>query len=256
MKKYLLLSAVFLLSVSCNQQLEQAKKEGSRPDDEPPKVIFILTSHSELGNTGEQTGFYLSEASHPWKVLTTNGIEVEFSTINGGMPPVDGFNLDDAVNKEFWEDPAIQEALKNAKKPSELDASSYDAVHFVGGHGTMWDFPENKDIARLAGKVYDQGGFVTAVCHGPSGLLNIRLADGSYLLDGKTVTAFTNGEEEAVGLTDVVPFLLEDALKQRGAEFVAANNWSDHVQVSDRLITGQNPQSATSLGERLLEVLK
>jgi putative intracellular protease/amidase len=256
MKRLFLLVFIALVSVSCNHQIDQSQKPDIRSEGDSPKVLFILTSHSDMGNTGEQTGFYLSEAAHPWKVLTSQGIAVEFSTIKGGMPPVDGFKLDDPLNKEFWEDTSVQEALRNAKKPSEFDAASFEAVHFVGGHGTMWDFPENKDIARLAGKIYDQGGFVTAVCHGPSGLLNIRLADGSYLLDGKTVTSFTNGEEEAVGLTEIVPFLLEDALKQRGATFVAADNWSDHVQVSERLITGQNPQSAASLGEKLAEYLK
>lgn len=256
MKNLLLITLIALLTVSCNQQMDQAKKEGTQSAGEPKKVLFILTSHSELGSTGEQTGFYLSEAAHPWKVLTSHGIVVDFCSIDGGMPPLDGFKIDDPVNKEFWENPEVQEALKNARKPSEFDASAYDAVHFVGGHGTMWDFPHNEDIAHLAGKVYDHGGFVTAVCHGPSGLLNIRLADGSYLLEGKAVTSFTNGEEEAVGLTEVVPFLLEDALKERGAEFVAAENWADHVQVSERLITGQNPQSAGSLGERLVELMK
>jgi putative intracellular protease/amidase len=256
MKRHLVLLFIALAIVSCNHQTDQKKKPEIRSVGNPPKVLFILTSHSEMGNTGEQTGFYLSEAAHPWKVLTSHGIKVEFSTIKGGMPPVDGFDLDDPVNSEFWENPSVQEALRNAKKPSEFEASSYDAIHFVGGHGTMWDFPENRYIARLAGKVYDQGGYVTAVCHGPAGLLNIRLDDGSYLLEGKRVTSFTNGEEETVGLTEVVPFLLEDALKERGAEFVAADNWSDHVQVSERLITGQNPQSATTLGETLVKLMK
>lgn len=259
MKKYIpgfiLVMAMVFSSCIQDQNAPSANVE-TATEPETQKVLFILTSHAEKGNTGEQTGFYLSEAAHPWKVLTSNGIEVDFSTIEGGMPPVDGFDLDDPVNKEFWEDPSVQDALKNAKKPEEIDPSIYDAVHFVGGHGTMWDFPKNEHIGKLAAKVYENGGYVSAVCHGPAALLNIKLADGSYLIEGKTLTSFTNGEEEAVGLTEVVPFLLEDALKERGAKFIAAENWADHVQLSGRLITGQNPQSATTLGEKLLEMLQ
>lgn len=236
--------AFSLLIISCNTE---------RSDDK--RVLFILTSHAEKGNTGEKTGFYLSEAAHPWKVLTSNGISVDFVSIKGGMPPVDGFKLDDPVNREFWENPEVQKALKNTQTPGEVDPNQYHAVHFVGGHGTMWDFPENKDIALIAASVYENSGYISAVCHGPAGLLNIRLSDGTYLIDGKTVTSFTNAEEAAAGLTEVVPFLLEDALVKRGANFVGDENWSDHVQVSGRLITGQNPQSATSVGNELVRAI-
>ncbi len=246
-----------LFSQSCNQlQGPDSSKKSNIAKGESPKVLFVLTSHSELGNTGEETGFYLSEASHPWKELTENGIQVDFVSIEGGMPPVDGFKLDDPINKEFWESSEIQQALENAPSPGKIDPAQYDAIHFVGGHGTMWDFPENKQIADLAAAIYDNGGYVTAVCHGPAALVNIRLSDGSYLVDGKTLTSFTNAEEEAVGLTQVVPFLLQDVLEERGADFVASENWTDNVQVSDRLITGQNPQSASTLGKELVKYLE
>jgi len=252
----LILIVIGTLIVSCNQSQNPSASENTGSKGLSPKVLFVLTSHSELGDTGEETGFYLSEASHPWKELTENGIQFDFVTIEGGMPPVDGFKLDDPVNKEFWESRDIQQALENAPSPGKIDPDQYDAIHFVGGHGTMWDFPENKEIADLAAVIYENGGYVTAVCHGPAALVNIRLSDGNYLVDGKTLTSFTNAEEEAVELTEVVPFLLQDALEQRGAEFVASENWTDNVQVSDRLITGQNPQSASSLGKELVKLLE
>ena len=251
-----LLALAGLISFSCNQPQTSENQKKAELTESKPKVLFVLTSHSQLGNTGEETGFYLSEASHPWKVLTENGIDVDFVTIQGGMPPVDGFKLDDPVNKEFWEDPEIQSALANAPSPGEIDPADYDAIHFVGGHGTMWDFPQNDEIASVAARIYEDGGYVTAVCHGPAALVNIRLSDGSYLVEGKKVTAFTNGEEIAVELDDVVPFMLQDSLESTGAQFVAAENWTDNVQVDGRLITGQNPQSAESLGEKLAKRLK
>jgi putative intracellular protease/amidase len=248
------LSAILLFS--CNRTQNSTGTEVRQIKDDIQRVLFVLTSHSELGNTGEETGFYLSEASHPWKELTDNGIEVDFVSIAGGMPPVDGFKLDDPINREFWEDPDVQEALKNTTTPDKIDPGQYKAVHFVGGHGTMWDFPQNETIAQIAASIYESGGFVSAVCHGPAALVNIRLSDGSFLVDGARVTSFTNGEEKAVGLDDVVPFLLQDALEERGADFVASDNWSTNVQVSERLITGQNPQSASSLGEILAKAIK
>lgn len=253
---FLLVSLSFI-STSCNQpQGQDEKREETRMNGEGPRVLFVLTSHADLGDTGEKTGFYLSEASHPWKELTTAGIEVDFVSIRGGMPPVDGFKLEDQVNKEFWENEEIQEALLNAPAPGQVDPAEYDAIHFVGGHGTMWDFPENDAIAALAAAIYENGGYVSAVCHGPAALVNIRLSDSTYLIEGKKVTSFTNAEEQAVELTEVVPFLLQDALISRGAEFVAADNWTDNVQVDGRLITGQNPQSAETLGMELANKLK
>jgi putative intracellular protease/amidase len=244
------------LNVSCIRNQDQDNTDNQTMTDDPPRVLFVLTSHSTLGDTGEETGFYLSEASHPWKKLISNGIQVDFVSIKGGMPPVDGFKLEDPVNKEFWESEEVQEALQNTGKPETVDPFRYDAIHFVGGHGTMWDFPDNETIAALAAQIYENGGVVSAVCHGPAALVNIKLSDGSYLIEGKTLTSFTNGEESAAELTEVVPFLLEDALVDRGAEFVGAENWQENVQVSGRLVTGQNPASATALGKELVKLLK
>ena len=220
-----------------------------------PIVLFVLTSHAVKGSTGKPTGWYLSEAAHPWKILREHGIQVEFMSPQGGDAPVDGFDLKDPVNKEFWEDADVQAKLRNTLRPDQIDGNRYAAIHYVGGHGAMWDFPGNRAIASVAAGIYERGGVVSAVCHGPAGLVDIRLADGSHLVKGKTVAAFTNEEEKAVGLANVVPFLLADKLRERGARHVPAANWTENVQVDGRLITGQNPQSAMALGRKLAALI-
>jgi putative intracellular protease/amidase len=220
------------------------------------KVLFVLSGHPVKGSTGKPTGWYLSEAAHPWKVLHEEGIEVDFMSPRGGKPPVDGFNLEDPVNREFWENPEIKQKLENTLTPDQVNISDYAAIHFVGGHGAMWDLPENQEIARLTGELYDNKGVVSAVCHGPAGLVNVKLNNGTYLVDGKTIAAYTNAEEEAGGMTDVVPFLLESKLKERGANHIAAPNKTENVKVDERLVTGQNPASAHLVGKKILELLK
>ncbi len=220
------------------------------------KVLFVLSGHPVKGSTGKPTGWYLSEAAHPWKVLHEEGIEVDFMSPRGGKPPVDGFNLEDPINKEFWENPEIKQKIENTLTPDQVNISDYAAIHFVGGHGAMWDLHENHEIAKLTGELYDNKGIVSAVCHGPAGLVNVKLNNGTYLVDGKTIAAYTNAEEEAGGMTDVVPFLLESKLKERGANHVAAPNKTENVKVDERLVTGQNPASAKLVGEKILELLK
>ena len=220
------------------------------------KVLFVLTSHDQKGNTGKPTGFYLSEAAHPWKVLHDQGYEVDFVSPRGGEAPVDGFDLKDTVNRIFWEDESVRQKIANTMRPSEVNPDDYVAIHYAGGHGTMWDFPDNERLADIAATIYDRGGAVSAVCHGPAGLVNIRLDNGEYLVAGKQVNAFTNEEERAAKMEDVVPFLLEDKLIERGAIFEKSGIWQPHVVVDERLITGQNPASATAVGEALLRVIE
>jgi putative intracellular protease/amidase len=169
---------------------------------------------------------------------------------------VDGFDLEDPVNKEFWENSQIQTALNNTMKPSEIDPADYVVIHFVGGHGTMWDFPQNEALAGIASRIYQNHGVVSAVCHGPAGLVNIKLPDGSYLINGREVAGFSNAEEKAAGLTEVVSFLLEDKLKERGAKYSEGEMFTEHVVRDGRLVTGQNPQSAKKMAEIVLELLK
>lgn len=220
------------------------------------KILFVVTSHDKKGSTGESTGYYLSEVSHPWDVLVNAGYEIDFVSPKGGNPPVDGFNLEDPINKKFWEDPVYRKKIENSLKPSEVNPANYIAIHYAGGHGAVWDLPQNEEIAAIATKIYETNGVVSAVCHGPAGIVNIKLSNGKYLIDGKKVNGFTNEEEVAVGLEKVVPFLLEDKLIERGGIYEKSGLWQEHVTVDQRLITGQNPQSAYALGAALLKELQ
>ncbi|MCS3798560.1 antibiotic biosynthesis monooxygenase [Niastella sp. OAS944] len=220
------------------------------------KILFVVTSHNKKGNTGEKTGFYLSEAAHPWEVLTNAGYEIDFVSPAGGRAPVDGLNLGEEVNKKFWNDAVYRRKIEKTLKPSAIDPRQYIAIHYVGGHGAMWDFADNIELASIAAAIYENGGIVSAVCHGPAGLVNIKLSNGKYLVDGKRINAFTNEEEVAVKLDNVVPFLLESKLIKRGAMFEKSGLWQSHVVTDQRVVTGQNPQSAKAVGEAVLSILK
>lgn len=167
-----------------------------------------------------------------------------------------GIDLQDPLNKAFLADPSIVAQLENTLNPTQVDPGQYDAIFYAGGHGTMWDFPNNEQLSQIASTIYEAGGIVGAVCHGPAALVNITLSDGKYLVAGKTVSSFTNEEEEIVGLTEVVPFLLESKLIERGAKITKASSFQAHVVVSERLVTGQNPASAAGVGERMVDLLK
>jgi putative intracellular protease/amidase len=156
----------------------------------------------------------------------------------------------------FLDNPEKMVQVENTLHPAQVDSSQYDAIFYAGGHGTMWDFPQTPDLDRIAAAIYEQGGIVSAVCHGPAGLLNIQLSDGAYLVAGKAVASFTNEEEAAVGLTEVVPFLLESKLIERGATVEKAPNFQSKVVVSDRVVTGQNPASAPGVAEAIVALLK
>lgn len=217
------------------------------------KALLVLTSHDDLGGV-RQTGFHLGEAAHPWKELTDAGVDVDLASIDGGAAPQDGRKDDDPIQEEFLAKMASQ--LENTLELSDVNAKDYDAVIFVGGHGTMWDFPNNPTVNALGRDVYEGGGVVGAVCHGPAALVGMTLSDGTPLVRGKTLAAFTNAEEEAVGLTDVVPFLLQSELENLGATHTASDNFTENIEVSDRLVTGQNPASARRLGAEIAQLLK
>lgn len=219
------------------------------------KVLFALTSHSELGDSGRSTGFYVPEVAHPSVVFREAGCEIEYVSVDGGTPPRDGVNPEDPVVAAFLADEAVTVALENTPRPAYLDPSNYDVIYYAGGHGTMWDFPGSRELAALGAAIYEAGGVVAAVCHGPSGLVDLTLSNGSYLVDGKQVSAFTNEEEAAVGLTGVVPFLLEDKLVERGAKFVKTDNFAEHAVSDQRLVTGQNPASAAKVARLAVEAL-
>ncbi len=220
------------------------------------KILFVVTSHDKKGNTGQKTGYYLGEVSHPWEVLHSAGYEIDFVSPKGGKAPVVGFDMDDPINKKFWNNAIYRNKVENTLKPSEVNPKDYVAIHYAGGHGTMWDFADNSEIAEIARQIYEDNGVVSAVCHGPAGLVNIKLSNGKYLIDGKKVNAFTNEEEISVKLDKVVPYLLESALIARGAKFEKSDLWQKHVAVDERLVTGQNPQSARGVGEATLQEIK
>jgi putative intracellular protease/amidase len=225
---------------------------------ESQQVLFVVTNHDQLGDTGEKTGYWLGEASHPYHALTEAGYTVDFVSPNGGATPVDpdSEDYDDPINEEFVESDAYTEQLQNTLIPDDIDPDDYAAILFVGGHGPIWDVTENDQLATLAAQIYEAGGVVSAVCHGPVGILNVQLSDGEYLIDGKRVAGFTNEEEEEVGYTDAVPFLLESELEERGADHRSAEPWAEQVETDGRLVTGQNPQSAQKLGDEVVEAIE
>jgi putative intracellular protease/amidase len=220
------------------------------------KVLIVLTSHDTLGDTGKETGFYLPEVTHPLDAFTKAGLMVDFVSPKGGKAPMVGIDLEDPLNKAFLDDLEQVSRVENTLNPAQIDPAKYGAIFYAGGHGTMWDFADNQELAAIAAAIYEAGGVVGAVCHGPAGLVNIKLSDGAYLVANKTVAAFTNEEEAAVGLTDIVPFLLEAKLIERGANFTKVANFQACVVEYDRLVTGQNPASAAGVGEKMVELMQ
>ncbi|MDO5614070.1 MAG: type 1 glutamine amidotransferase domain-containing protein [Paracoccus sp. (in: a-proteobacteria)] len=219
-------------------------------------VLFVVSSNNVKGATGIPTGYNLAEVTHPLEKLHQAGIKVEFASPKGGDAPLDGLeDMNDPVIAHYWADADFRHAISHTIPMDQVDPSRYSAIFFAGGHGTMWDFPDNAAIQNAIRDIDAAGGIVSAVCHGPAALVNARGADGEYLVAGKDVAAFTNAEEAEVQSTDVVPFLLADALNARGARHIDTPNWSDHIEVQGRLITGQNPQSAAHLGEALRDAL-
>jgi putative intracellular protease/amidase len=218
-------------------------------------VLCVVTSHPIRGDTGEPTGFAMVELTHPLEVFEAAGIPVEIASIRGGHPPIDFFDLSDPVNDKFWKDEKFRAELADSKILADLDPSRYSAVFFAGGHGTMWDFADTKAVQRVIREIWEAGGIVSAVCHGPAALVNATLSNGSYLVAGKKVASFTDEEEAEVKYTKVVPYLLATTLKERGALHQPAPNWTEKVVVDGRLITGQNPASAHGVGQAVVDLL-
>ena len=219
------------------------------------RALIVVTSHDQLGATGKPTGAYLSEITHVYQTLVKAGIAVDFVSPKGGRVPLDGVDRKDADNAAFLDDTAAVAKLHASLRPADVEAARYRAIYYAGGHGTMWDLPDDAGLQRIAAAIYEAGGIVAAVCHGPAGLVNVKLASGAYLVAGKEVAAFTDDEERAVELTEVVPFLLASTLVARGAHHRAAPNFAANVVVSERLITGQNPASARGVGEAIVKAL-
>lgn len=222
------------------------------------KVLIAVTNHDQLAGTGKPTGWHCAEVSHPLKVFRDADLVVDFVSPNGGHAPMDpgSEDHDDPVNRAFLDRADDQRKLADTLSPGQVDPSEYGAIFFAGGHGTMWDFPDASQLQTLTAQIYEKGGVVGAVCHGPAALVNLKLSDGKYLVNGKNLSCFTNEEERKVGKTDVVPFLLATRLEEQGAEHVFAAPFEACVEVSERLVTGQNPASADGVAEQMVRLLK
>lgn len=224
------------------------------------KILMVLTSHDKLGDTGEKTGFWLEEFAAPYYVLKDAGADVVLASPKGGQPPIDPkSDADDAqteATKRFKGDAAAQQALAQTSKLSEIDAEGFDAIFYPGGHGPLWDLANDADSKRLIEAFAGSDRPVGAVCHAPAVFKSTMGADGKPLVSGKRVTGFTNSEEEAVGLTDVVPFLVEDMLKQNGGHYEKGDDWASFVLTDGKLVTGQNPASSEEAAKALLALLK
>ena len=225
------------------------------------RIAIVLTSHGKLGDTGEKTGFHYEELTTPWYEFLEDGAEVTLGSIEGGEPPADPGSLPDDKEKRaasvrrFLDDADAVKALNNTKPVSELNAKDFDAVYLPGGHGTMWDMPENDALIRLVTEVYEKGGVVGAVCHGPAGLVGVRLDNGEPLVKGRTVNCFTDEEEKKAEKDKIVPFLLESELRNLGARFEKSPPFEKKVVRDGRLVTGQNPASAEGVAHGMLMAL-
>jgi putative intracellular protease/amidase len=254
MKHGILATLLVALASSCHtQHTLVSHKEGSPMSKH---VLIIATSHSQKGSTGETTGAYIPEISHPYDAFIEAGFTVEFASVKGGTVPLDGIDRKDASIAKFMDNAALMQQLNTSKKPDDVVDNTYDAVFYAGGHGTMWDFPDEPKLARLAARTYERGGVVGAVCHGPAGLVNVKLSNGAYLVAGKDASAFTDEEERASGLENVVPFLLESKLRERGATMHPGPMWQKQVVTSERLVTGQNPASARGVADAMIALLR
>lgn len=223
------------------------------------KILIVLTSHDRLGDTGKKTGFWLEEFAAPYYVLKDAGATITLASPKGGRPPLDPKsdlpeNQTESTQR-FRKDRAAQTELAHTKKLSDVSAAGFDAVFYPGGHGPMWDMPDNATSIALIEAFVKADKPVGAVCHAPVALVNVRGKDGEYLIKRKRVTGFTNAEEAAAGLTAVVPFLLEDRLKERGCLYSSGADWAPHVQVDGKLVTGQNPASSVPAAEELLKLI-
>lgn len=223
-------------------------------------VLMVLTSHDQLGNTGKKTGFWLEEFAAPYYVFKDAGASITLASPRGGQPPLDPKSDEpdsqtDATRR-FKDDPEAQKALANTVKLSTVSGDDFDTVFYPGGHGPLWDLAGDQDSIRLIESMHGAGKLVTAVCHAPAIFRDTKAADGTPLVKGRKVTGFTNSEEAAVQLTDVVPFLVEDMLKAKGGQYSKGADWAPYVVADGNLITGQNPAASGPAAEQALAYLK
>lgn len=222
------------------------------------KVLFVVTSHDKLGNTGQKTGFWVEEFAAPYYELLDQGVDITIATPKGGQPPIDPKSEDESAatedTKRFYKDEQLLEKLKHTQKLANIRPNDYDAVFYPGGHGPLWDLVEDENSITLIENFYSKNKPVGFVCHAPAALKNVKI-NGDYLVKGKKVTGFSNSEEEAVGLTNIVPFLLEDALQKNGAIYSKVADWQPYAVEDGMLFTGQNPASSKLVAQKMLSKL-
>jgi putative intracellular protease/amidase len=222
------------------------------------KVLIVCTNHDTYPAKTSKTGLWLNELTHFYDLMAKRRIFMDFVSPLGGNVPVDERSLDlkDECNARYWEDAAFRQKLQSSLKPSDVDPGGYRLIYFAGGHGAMWDFTDNAELQNIARAIYERNGMVTAVAHGVSALLNIRLSDGSLLIRDKYVTGYSNVEEALVSFVSEVPFYLEDKLKEQGAHYTKAMiPFVEFIEMDERLITGQNSHSARKVASKALEEL-
>ncbi|WHU82078.1 type 1 glutamine amidotransferase domain-containing protein (plasmid) [Pantoea agglomerans pv. betae] len=223
------------------------------------KILMVLTSHDELGTTGKKTGFWLEELAAPYYAFLDAGAEITLASPKGGQPPLDpksdGPDSQTDETRRFHADSAAQAVLASTVKLDTVDQEAFDAVFYPGGHGPLWDLANDKHSISLIEQTLQAGKPVALVCHAPGVLRDVKNADGTPLVKGKKVTGFTNSEEEGVGLTEVVPFLVEDVLKQNGGLYSRGDDWQSYTVQEGLLITGQNPGSSAETAKVLLASL-
>ena len=223
------------------------------------KILIVLTSHDQLGDTGEKTGFWLEEFAAPYYVLEDAGAAITLASPKGGQPPLDPKSAlpenQTEATRRFQADASAQAQLAATRRLADVSARAFAALFFPGGHGPMWDLAVDATSIALIEAFAKAGKPIAAVCHAPVALTNARTPDGAFLVSGKRVTGFSNEEEQAVGLAGVVPFLLEDRLKERGALYFRGPLWAPHVEVDSQLVTGQNPASSVPVAQALLNLL-
>ncbi|WBX70394.1 type 1 glutamine amidotransferase domain-containing protein [Tenacibaculum retecalamus] len=247
-------------SVKESNSIEQKLSTNIEKSKTMKKVLFVLTSHEDLGNTGEKTGFWIEEFAAPYYLLKDKGIKITLASPKGGQPPIDpksaSPDFQTPATVRFNEDKETQEVLSKTIKLETVNQADYDAVFYPGGHESLWDLAEDKNSIALIESFYKNNKPVAAVCHAPAIFKHTKNTDGTSLVNGKKVTGFTNGEEEAVQLTSVVPFLVEDMLKSNGGIYSKKADWNPYAVEDGLLITGQNPASSELVAELLLEKLK
>jgi putative intracellular protease/amidase len=254
---YLIVLALSLSSLTANsQQTNNSEKQ----DTDQKKVLFVLTSHDELGDTGKKTGFWIEEFAAPYYNLLDKGVKITVASPKGGKAPIDPKSKAEAsqteATKRFNKDKTAQDLINTTVQLGDVKAEDFDAVFYPGGHGPLWDLAEDETSIALIETFNEQKKPIAFVCHAPGILKDVKNAEGEPLVKGKNVTGFTNTEEEAVQLTKVVPFLVEDMLKEQGGNFSKAANWNVHVVKDGNLITGQNPASSNKVADKLYESLK